>query len=279
MHRGAGVNRPYGLVLMIDFSSLLAQILPVLWWLLPLFFIAALFKSALFKGVIGEAMIHMAARLFLNKHDYHLIKHVTILAGGGSIRIDHIIVSRFGLFVVEIKNMKGLVFGSEDQKTWTLRRFKSARTFQNPLHQIYKHTKTMEDVFGLEPGKMFSIVVFVGECAFATPMPDNVIYGGRYIRYIKSKTEVLLTDTEMQQIIQQIADGHLEPSLKNHLRHAQHVRETMAAKYEPDVSAAKLCPECGSTMVLLTVEIGPEPGSQFWGCSTFPKCTAIDDIG
>jgi hypothetical protein len=30
-------------------------------------------------------MVNMAARLFLNKNDYHLIKNVTIPTGGGSL--------------------------------------------------------------------------------------------------------------------------------------------------------------------------------------------------
>jgi len=48
-----------------------------------LFVLAALFKSAWFKGVMGEAIVNLAARLFLNKNDYHLIKNVTIPTGDG----------------------------------------------------------------------------------------------------------------------------------------------------------------------------------------------------
>lgn len=32
------------------------------------------------------------------------------------------------------------------------------------------------------------------------------------------------------------------------------------------------CPRCGSEMVLRTARKGDNAGSQFWGCSTFPKC-------
>jgi len=48
------------------------------WWLLPLFVVAVLFKSPWFKGFIGEVMVNMAARLLLDKNDYHLIKNDTI---------------------------------------------------------------------------------------------------------------------------------------------------------------------------------------------------------
>jgi restriction system protein len=32
------------------------------------------------------------------------------------------------------------------------------------------------------------------------------------------------------------------------------------------------CPECGMQMVMRTARKGPDAGSPFWGCSTFPKC-------
>jgi len=58
---------------MIDFSALFSQLLSTYWWLLPLLIVAILFKSAWFKGFMGEVMANMAARLLLNKNDNHLI--------------------------------------------------------------------------------------------------------------------------------------------------------------------------------------------------------------
>lgn len=34
----------------------------------------------------------------------------------------------------------------------------------------------------------------------------------------------------------------------------------------------KHCPKCGRPMVLRTASKGPNPGSRFWGCSTYPQC-------
>jgi len=63
---------------MIDFSALFSQLFSTYWRLLPLLIFIALFKSAWFKGFIGEVMVNMASRFFLNKNDYHLIKNATI---------------------------------------------------------------------------------------------------------------------------------------------------------------------------------------------------------
>ena len=40
---------------MIDFGTMISQLLSSFWWLLPLFALAALIKSPWFKGFIGEA--------------------------------------------------------------------------------------------------------------------------------------------------------------------------------------------------------------------------------
>lgn len=72
---------------MIDFYALSGQLLTQLFHmggLLPLFMLAVLFRSAWFKGVMGEAMVNLAARLFLDKNEYHLIKNITIPTGDGT---------------------------------------------------------------------------------------------------------------------------------------------------------------------------------------------------
>jgi len=62
----------------------------------------------------------------------------------------------------------------------------------------------------------------VGDSTFKIAMPENVTYGGGYIRYIKSKTMVLLTETAVQKMIQQIADDRLKPSIKTSIQQVRH---------------------------------------------------------
>ena len=35
---------------------------------------------------------------------------------------------------------------------------------------------------------------------------------------------------------------------------------------------AKICPKCGSKLVLRKASKGNNTGKSFWGCSAFPKC-------
>ncbi len=96
----------------MNFESILNQIIEAYpaHLFIPFFILLALIiiaKSAWFKGVLGECMVNIAAKIFLNRNEYHLINNATLPAQKGTTQIDHIIVSRYGVFVVETKNMKG----------------------------------------------------------------------------------------------------------------------------------------------------------------------------
>ena len=155
----------------MDFTPIIHQALSALWYLTPIALLLAVLKSSWFKGIFGEFQVNLAARLFLPKSDYHLLKNVTLPTENGTTQIDHIIVSRYGVFVVETKNMKGWIFGNSSQKTWTQKIYKHSSKFQNPLHQNYKHIKTLEACLDIPATAIHSVVVFVGDSTFKTQMP------------------------------------------------------------------------------------------------------------
>jgi predicted RNA-binding Zn-ribbon protein involved in translation (DUF1610 family) len=264
----------------MDINQILIQALgPILtnyWWLWLLLAILSFLKTPFMKGVIGEALVNLAANLFLDKQVYKLFKNVTLpTEDGGTTQIDHVIVSRYGVFVIETKNMKGWIFGSANQKTWTQKIYRHNNKFQNPLHQNYKHTQTLQTALNIEPDKLFSLVVFIGDSEFKTPMPENVVYAGGYIRFIKSKQLPILTDNEVANICRALESGRLKPSIKTHVEHVRHVKTIVEQKQQ---QAENACPKCGRPMVLRTAKSGENQGNQFWGCSGFPKCRMVKAI-
>ena len=67
--------------------------------------------------------------------------------------------------------MKGWIFGTANQKNWTQKICKHTNKFQNPLHQNYKHVKTLEALLDTPSAANHSLVVFVGDSTFKTDMP------------------------------------------------------------------------------------------------------------
>src|SRR5512144_2778193 len=127
--------------------------------------IALIVKGPWFKGWIGELQINLMTKFFLDKNVYCLIKNVTIPADRGTTQIDHVIVSRFGVFVVETKNLRGWILGKEEAAYWTQKVYRHSEKFQNPLRDNYKHTKTLADTLGISDDKMRSVIVFTGDAS------------------------------------------------------------------------------------------------------------------
>lgn len=237
--------------------------------LLLLAVLGAFLSSPRFKGWVGEALVKFSSNRLLPKEIYHALHDVTLPAEGGSTQIDHIYISRYGIFVVETKNMKGWIFGAENDAQWTQKLYKKSQRFQNPLRQNYKHVKTLEALLSVPSAAIRSVVVFVGDAEFKTPMPDNVIRGSGYIRYIRSFDKRVLSDSQVEVAVTRIEETRFA---RSRATHREHVRRLKARRGPADVER---CPKCGSRMVRRVAKQGDWAGQRFWGCSSYPKCKFI----
>lgn len=65
----------------------------------------------------GEARLSRSVQLRFGPPDYHLMNHVTLQLKDGTTQIDHVLVSRFGVFVIETKDYKGWIFANACSKS------------------------------------------------------------------------------------------------------------------------------------------------------------------
>ena len=86
--------------------------------LLPLLFFLLLFwlsSSDEGKGVAGELVVSY----FLDKLDrskYFVLNDITFKLNDRTTQIDHIVVSCYGIFVIETKNWKGSIYGGSKKE-------------------------------------------------------------------------------------------------------------------------------------------------------------------
>ena len=71
------------------------------------------------KGVDGELTGWLSKKLFLDGQIYKDFNDVTINTDNGTTQIDQIIVSKFEVFVIEVKNLKGWILGDIKTAKWT----------------------------------------------------------------------------------------------------------------------------------------------------------------
>jgi restriction system protein len=240
-----------------------------LWWVIPTLLLLAVVRSAWFKGWRGEAFVKRVARRRLPAESYHPLHDVTLATPDGTTQIDHIFVSRFGIFVVETKNMNGWIFGGESQAQWTQTLFRRSFKFQNPLRQNYKHVKAVQAVAHMPSNAIHSVVVFVGRSTFKSAMPRNVTRHRDCFTYITSFRDPLLSDSQVQRTVTALQAARLRPTRRTRREHVQ------ALRARADTFAERKCPRCGSSMVVRTARRGNNAGNQFWGCSAFPACRVV----
>lgn len=249
----------------MDVSTILLQSLAAWWPLLLVLVVIGFFKSAWFKGWFGEFIVKRAARS-LDPDSYTAFHNVTLQTLDGTTQIDHVFVSRYGVFVVETKNYKGWIFGSEKQAQWTQKIYRQTFRFQNPLRQNYKHCKAIEALLEIPGDSVHSLIVFVGDAAFKTAMPDNVTQGRAFVRYIRSRQEVVFNDERVQALTSAIESGRLQAGIATNRAHVKNLKQ----RHNPD--ADQVCPKCGAGMVRRQARRGRNAGNEFWGCSQFPAC-------
>lgn len=255
----------------MDFS-LLAPFAPTLFWLLPLAFVIGLLKSPWVKGYLGELLVCLFAHWQLDKQTYRRLHNVTLPTPDGTTQIDHVFLSRYGIFVVETKNLSGWIFGSERQAQWTQKLYRRTFRFQNPLRQNYKHLKALEAALGINPEHLHSVITFVGGSTFKTEVPANVTQGIGFIRYIRSFQQSVFSDAEVEKMLHALQTGRRPPTLATRQEHVQ------TLKRRSDPTAERQCPKCSNALITRTVKSGAKMGQQFLGCSTFPKCQVMQSI-
>jgi predicted RNA-binding Zn-ribbon protein involved in translation (DUF1610 family) len=175
----------------------------------------------------------------------------------------------YGIFVVETKNLTGWIYGGQDQGKWTQVIYGKKYTFQNPLRQNYRHIKVLSDFLNVDIDKFHSVVMFIGESKFKTPMPSNVLDRG-YSSHIKSKRSFLLHTEDVELCFQKLKQYKDSGSCGSRGDHISSLKERH--------NSVTNCPRCGKPLVRRTARKGKYAGQQFLGCTGYPQCRFMKNI-
>ena len=168
----------------------------------------------------GELLVCDALQKNFPSPDYHLLNHITLKHDGRTTQIDHILISRFGVFVIETKNYKGWIFANAQHDTWTQVLFHANFKFQNPINQNYRHVVAVRELLDFLPDNAVkSAVVFTGKAEFKTDVPVGVFTLSKLISHIKSYSEELLSLNRVQFSVGRIETARLEISQETDLAH------------------------------------------------------------
>ena len=204
----------------------------------------------------------------LPKEEYRVINDVLIQSNGHSTQIDHVVVSVYGIFVIETKYYKGRIYGGENTEFWTQNNHGHRHKFRNPLWQNKGHimaiTKILDDP-GMIP--VYSIVAFSHQASLKTDRSLPVMYWRNVVPYIKQHNDIHVSEPYAEAIYNTI----LNANVTDKTARKEHIRSVKRNRKKRDAAVANgICPRCGGILVWKDGRYG-----RFYGCSNYPRCKYI----
>lgn len=219
------------------------------------------------KGRRGEKQVAALLSL-LPKDKYKVINNLLLQSGGYSTQIDHVVVSVYGIFVIETKYYKGWIYGGENSEFWTKNVYGHKYELRNPLWQNKGHIKAITRLLddpGLAP--IHSIVAFSHQARLKVDRCLPVMYWHQVVPYIRRYQEPVLSESDVDEVYHTLLSANIE----DREAEKQHVKSVKQNKQRRDIAVASgRCPRCGGELILRKGMYG-----RFYGCSNYPKCTYI----
>lgn len=113
------------------------QIIFIIAIILFIYGIYVYFKKAVapkIKGTLGEYKVSLKLKR-LTKKKYIVLNNILLKIGETTTQIDHVVISKSGIFIIETKNYKGWIHGHENSNYWTQTIYKHKTKFRNPIKQ------------------------------------------------------------------------------------------------------------------------------------------------
>lgn len=222
------------------------------------------------KGNTGEYLIDYALAHGSIEGRKELFRNLLVPRKGvtSTSEIDCLMLHERGVYVFESKNYSGWIFGSADQRQWTMSLNKSTKErFYNPIRQNQGHVNALSDALGLPPEAFVSFVVFSERCELMK-VPENtdsmvICRRNHLVRDVKRSLANRTFEFEDEQLeeasrkLRALAQGSTQAARSEHVEQAK------------AVAAGRVCPYCGSELVERRRK---SDGGMFVGCSAFPRC-------
>lgn len=244
-----------------------------------LFVYLAWYNSAKQKGKRGE--MRVSAILSQLSDEYTILNDLVFRTEKGTTQIDHLVVSKYGIFTIETKNYRGEIYGDDNRKEWTqlivtevtyakkwwkTYTYVTKNRFYNPVKQSVGHAFRIKELLSVFPHvKIVPIVVFTGDAILSyVESKNHVVYEENLLDVIDGYKTTYLTDNDVQAVLAILTGNNIRETVSDR----QHVKNLRTAVREVNATInSGICPKCGGHLIGRNGKYGT-----FYGCSNYPKC-------
>lgn len=215
-----------------------------------------------YKKIIGIAGEYWVKRELKKLPAEYLILNDIMLKtqDGHTHQIDHLVISQYGIFVIETKQYNGYIKGNDYDKKWIIYSGKQKYFINNPIHQNYGHIQALKELLSVDELKLISIVCISSNAK--TSIHSKVAVRLPYLldRIREHKTEILPEYINYYHFIK-------DSNITSRLERRNHIKYAKQQKTKKEQESIGKCPKCGNRLIEKNGKYG-----NFIGCSNYPRC-------
>jgi hypothetical protein len=224
-------------------------------------------------GKVGERRV--ARRLDWLPKEYIVLNDIMLPTQYSTTQIDHIVVSPYGIFVIETKNYKGWIFGHENSEEWKQSLLGKKKwygwtsqknSFRNPIRQNQAHTRAVKRLLAdIGDFPIIPIVTFGEKASLRITAPNHIVINWNDLRRTITRFSTpCIQEQQINAIVKRITSANIiDENARN--AHAHSIRQTQIRKRQ--MVENRICPQCHSTLVERQGKYG-----RLLGCSNYPRC-------
>lgn len=172
------------------------------------------------KGKQNQGEIEVN-KILMQIKGYKLLQDIMLKKENGTTQIDHILVGKKGIFVIETKDFNGKIIGDEDSKFWIQKLGGKENHFYSPIKQNCGHVKAVEAVIKRK-NICSSLIVFTNKSNIKEVKTNtSVIQVKKLKKYIrKYKSNIKLSKSEIDEIYKKLNKKDINSSraIKRHIK-------------------------------------------------------------
>lgn len=216
------------------------------------------------KGRMAEIRVHNVLKKLPD--EYRALDNIIIGSNGYSSQIDHVVVSPYGIFVIETKGYKGWIHGGEESEYWTQNIYGKKYQFYNPIRQNKGHvTALLKTLPNVPKDAYIPVVCFNNDATLFVKVHTHIVINRRHLKKTieQYKTPVLSPDIVSSTVVKLTeftkTDREVEKEHINNARNRAYINRESIRR--------GICPRCGGELVERYGSYG-----SFLGCSNYPRC-------
>ena len=140
-------------------------------YLLPLLLVATLLSLLLLyrrRSARGPSLSRVLNEIAFERVDKMVIPN----ADGGEIQIDHLLLTAQGILIIDIKDVRGVVFGGDKMQDWTVISENRRFTFSNPQPALFDRIAAVRHIVREVP--VAGRILFLDGAEFTKGVPGLV---------------------------------------------------------------------------------------------------------